>query len=80
MHEPVRRVDLEHLAIHPDARAIRGVPVVIGDRERIYDPHKALERTARLVPGIETDLVPGGGHILAMQLPDVVGERVLAFL
>jgi pimeloyl-ACP methyl ester carboxylesterase len=54
--------------------------LLIGDRERIYDPHKALERTARLVPGIETDLVPGGGHILAMQLPDVVGERVLAFL
>jgi pimeloyl-ACP methyl ester carboxylesterase len=54
--------------------------LLIGDRERIYDPHKALERAARLVPGIETGLVPGGGHILAMQLPDIVGERVLAFL
>lgn len=54
--------------------------LLIGDRERIYDPHKALERAARLVPRIETGLVPGGGHILAMQLPDVVGERVLAFL
>jgi pimeloyl-ACP methyl ester carboxylesterase len=54
--------------------------LLIGDRERIYDPHKALERAARLVPRIETGLVPGGGHILAMQLPDIVGERVLAFL
>jgi hypothetical protein len=49
--------------------------LLIGDRERIYDPHKALERAARLVPRIETDLVPGAGHILAMQLPDIVGER-----
>lgn len=54
--------------------------LLIGDRERIYDPHKALGRAARLVPRIETGLVPGGGHILAMQLPDIVGERVLAFL
>jgi pimeloyl-ACP methyl ester carboxylesterase len=54
--------------------------LLIGDRERIYDPHKALERAARLVPRIETDLVPGAGHILAMQLPDIVGERMLAFL
>jgi pimeloyl-ACP methyl ester carboxylesterase len=46
----------------------------------MYDPHKALERAARLVPRIETGLVLGGGHILAMQVPDIVGERVLAFL
>jgi pimeloyl-ACP methyl ester carboxylesterase len=54
--------------------------LLIGDRERIYDPHKALERAARLVPAIETDLIPGTGHILAMQLPAVVDARVLAFL
>jgi pimeloyl-ACP methyl ester carboxylesterase len=54
--------------------------LLIGDRERIYDPHKALERAAGLVPAIETELIRGGGHILAMQLPGIVDERVLAFL
>jgi pimeloyl-ACP methyl ester carboxylesterase len=54
--------------------------LLIGDRERIYDPYKALERAARLVPTIETELIPGAGHILAMQQPHTVDQRVLAFL
>lgn len=54
--------------------------LLIGDRERTYDGHKALERTGRLVPTIEKDLVPGAGHILAMQRPDFVDERILDFL
>jgi pimeloyl-ACP methyl ester carboxylesterase len=54
--------------------------LLIGDRERIYDPHKALKRAARLVPQIEPELIPGAGHILGMQAPGVVDQRALAFL
>jgi pimeloyl-ACP methyl ester carboxylesterase len=54
--------------------------LLIGDRERIYDPERALERAAWLVPRIETGLIRGGGHILGMHVADNVNERVGAFL
>lgn len=54
--------------------------LLIGDRERIYDPRKALQRATRFVPQIETELIPGAGHILGMQVPEVVNQRLLAFL
>ena len=54
--------------------------LLIGDREKIYDPNKALQRVGRLAPAIETELIPGAGHILGMQRAGVVDQRVLAFL
>lgn len=54
--------------------------LLLGDRERIYDAPKALDRAARLVPGIQTALLPGAGHILAMQLPTIVNQRIADFL
>jgi pimeloyl-ACP methyl ester carboxylesterase len=54
--------------------------LLIGDRERIYDGPKALDRAGRLVSTIEKDVVPGAGHILAMQRPDLVNARTLQFV
>ncbi len=54
--------------------------LLLGDRERIYSAPKALARAARLVPGIQTALVPGAGHILGMQQPTIVNRRIADFL
>jgi pimeloyl-ACP methyl ester carboxylesterase len=63
---------------------LRGVSVptllLVGDRERTYDSRKALDRAARLVPAIETELIPGVGHVLAMQQADTIDQRMLRFL
>lgn len=54
--------------------------LLLGDRERIYNARKALDRAVRLVPGIQTALVPDAGHIVAMQQPTIVNQRIAEFL
>lgn len=56
------------------------VLVMIGDREIIYDPHAALARAAGSIPHAQTELVEGCGHLLNLQMPDLIEERLLAFL
>lgn len=54
--------------------------VLVGDKEMIYDAAEATGRARRLIPDAEAEVVPGVGHLLGMQRPDVVNRRVLAFL
>ena len=53
---------------------------MVGDREMIYDPQRAVDRVRTLIPGAEAEIVPGVGHLLGMQRPDLVNVRLLAFL
>jgi pimeloyl-ACP methyl ester carboxylesterase len=54
--------------------------LIVGGKEKIYDPIAGLDRARRLIPNIETVLIPGVGHLPGMQRPDVVNPRVRAFL
>ncbi len=56
------------------------VLLLIGDREVIYDPVKALARARRLVPHLESDLIPDCSHDMAVSHPPLISTRVLAFL
>ncbi len=56
------------------------VLVLIGDREIIYDPRAALDRAAASIPHVRTELVEGCGHLLNVQMPDLIDDRVLGFL
>ncbi|USG67592.1 alpha/beta hydrolase [Brevibacillus ruminantium] len=58
------------------------VPVLLllGEKEVIYDPRAAQERAKRLVPGIETMMVHGAGHVLSMERPSFVNKAVTAFM
>lgn len=63
-----------------EMRAIkRPVLLLIGDREVIYDISKAIAR-AKLIPGAETEIVPGANHTAALSKPAEVNARILAFL
>ncbi len=53
---------------------------MIGQREVIYDPHRALARTRRHIPDVETVLVPDCGHLINMEQPALTDERILRFL
>ena len=46
----------------------------------IYDASAAIERAARLIPTVDAELVPAVGHLLGMQQPDLVNDRIRAFL
>jgi pimeloyl-ACP methyl ester carboxylesterase len=54
--------------------------LLIGDKEVIYDPHKALARAAGLFPNIRTELVPGAGHAMMADRPDLVNRSIVEFL
>lgn len=54
--------------------------LLIGDQEKIYNPHRAIKRVERFMPHAETALIPNAGHLLIMEQPDTVNERILAFL
>ena len=56
------------------------VLVLIGDREIIYDPRAALARADTSLPHAQTELVEGAGHLLNLQMPDLINDRLLAFL
>ena len=54
--------------------------VLLGDREMIYDPDEAARRATALIPDCDVEVVPGVGHLLGMQRPDLVNARLSAFL
>ena len=54
--------------------------LLVGDQEMIYDADAAIERAMRLIPTIEAEIVPGVGHLLGMQRPDIVNARIRTFL
>jgi pimeloyl-ACP methyl ester carboxylesterase len=54
--------------------------VLVGDHEMIYDAEEAVERARDLIPRVEAEIVPGVGHLLGMQRPDIVNHRIGRFL
>jgi len=85
---------MKHFRLSPEtARVIPGVfsdeelrtisvPVLllIGDREVIYDPAKALARARALIPDFEGDLIPQSKHNMCGTQSQIVDARVLDFL
>jgi hypothetical protein len=52
----------------------------VGDKERTFDPQRALANGTRLVPNLKAALLTGGSHLLAMDKAQEVNERMLNFL
>ncbi|ACL65532.1 alpha/beta hydrolase fold protein [Anaeromyxobacter dehalogenans 2CP-1] len=53
--------------------------VVAGERDS-FTPLRLSERMHSEIPGSELLVVPGGTHVAPLEAPDLVAERVLAFL
>jgi pimeloyl-ACP methyl ester carboxylesterase len=54
--------------------------LLVGDHEVIYRPQDAIERAARLVPGLCAEIVPSANHIAGISQPDWINKRILRFL
>jgi pimeloyl-ACP methyl ester carboxylesterase len=64
-----------------ELRAIRAPTLLlIGDRERLYDPHATLALARKRMPGLQGAIVPDADHIAAMSQPEDVNARILKFL
>jgi len=58
----------------------RAVLLILGAYERVYNPEHVAQRTRKLLPGIETDIIAGAGHAAIYDKPDEVNTRVLDYL
>ncbi|MFB0636895.1 alpha/beta fold hydrolase [Bacillus rugosus] len=58
------------------------VPILLmfGEYEVMYHQQMALERASVLVPGIQAEIVKNAGHLLSLEQPEYVNQRVLSFL
>ncbi|MDI2099166.1 alpha/beta fold hydrolase [Ruicaihuangia caeni] len=53
---------------------------LVGDQEVIYSTEKAVRKVRELRPDFEVDVIPGAGHGLSVEQPEIVNARVLEFL
>jgi pimeloyl-ACP methyl ester carboxylesterase len=54
--------------------------LLIGDHEIMYEPQKALDNAARLIPDIQAELVPNASHMLNSDQPEFIDARLIQFL
>jgi pimeloyl-ACP methyl ester carboxylesterase len=53
--------------------------LILGDREMIYSVPRALESAKRLMPSIQTEVIPLTHHISAISQPELVASSLLRF-
>jgi pimeloyl-ACP methyl ester carboxylesterase len=78
--KPKRLVNPRILEDHELANIQIPVLVLIGEHEKIYSAHEALDRLHRVAPDIQTELVPGAGHDLTAVQADLVDTLIIEFL
>jgi pimeloyl-ACP methyl ester carboxylesterase len=52
--------------------------MLIGDHDRLNQP-KVIEQAKGMIPHIEAEIIPNAGHMLSMEQPELVDERILRF-
>lgn len=56
------------------------VYLLLGEKEVCYNPESAAKRARRVMPRASVEILPDAGHLLVMERPDAVNQRILAFL
>ncbi|MEV1329232.1 alpha/beta fold hydrolase [Micromonospora costi] len=56
------------------------VQLLIAGRSSLLHPARALARARTLIPGVRAEIVPGAGHGLSLERPDLVNRRILDFV
>ncbi|MGI5171191.1 alpha/beta fold hydrolase [Spirillospora sp. CA-253888] len=51
---------------------------LLGERSTLHDSHQVAARITQLMPHAQVEVVPGAGHALPTDLPDLVTDRILA--
>lgn len=55
------------------------VLLLIGERSVIYNPLRACQRAARLIPNVQTEIILGASHALNAEKAEYVNARILKF-
>jgi pimeloyl-ACP methyl ester carboxylesterase len=54
--------------------------LLIGAGDKIYNPQKAIQCAQRWMPNLRAEIIPNAGHLLIMDQPEYINERILKFL
>jgi pimeloyl-ACP methyl ester carboxylesterase len=54
--------------------------LLLGEHEVIHNPTAAQKRALKLISDIKAEIIPGAGHALNLDRPDLVNRRILEFL
>jgi pimeloyl-ACP methyl ester carboxylesterase len=54
--------------------------LMLGDREVIYDYKAAQRRAQKFISNIAVSIIPGAGHALNFDQPEIVNQHILEFL
>lgn len=54
--------------------------LLMAEHEAVWNPHAVIAKARRLLPHIQTELVPNAGHAITINQPAVVLEHVMKFL
>lgn len=61
-------------------RIIAPVYVLMGEKDATISASRTVKRARQLIANVQTEVVPGGGHTLPMDRPELVMARLMAFL
>jgi pimeloyl-ACP methyl ester carboxylesterase len=61
-------------------RIHRPLLILMGEHERFFDSPRAVARAQALIPGVIAEIVPHAGHVMTIDQPDYLRERVMRFL
>lgn len=53
---------------------------LVGEEEVIYSSLRAVQRVQKLLPSVETEVIPHASHCLNAEQPELVNDRILRFL
>ena len=54
--------------------------LMMGEQEVIYNYHKAIARAKKLIPNLTSAIIPGAGHAMNFDQPELVNQQILDFL
>ena len=54
--------------------------LLMGDNERLYDPHATVRLAQQRMPSLQAHMIPGAHHMAAMAKPAEVNARLIQFL
>lgn len=54
--------------------------MLVGSKEKIYKPEKAIAAARKHLPNLQTVVIPNAHHITAISQPDLVNAEIRAFL
>jgi pimeloyl-ACP methyl ester carboxylesterase len=69
---------------HISSRKLRTIKaptlVILGGKDGLVGSATAAAKRARNIPGCDIEILPQAGHIMSVDEPEFVGERIAAFL